>query len=81
MVELAIKVVAQGFLFNKHAYLRSSWNQLDCTIVIISLLTLLTSGVKSLAALKSLRALRAFRPLRTIKRAPGMRVAVQTLFA
>ena len=30
--------------------------------------------------IRSLRALRALRPLRTIKRAPGMRLAVNTLF-
>lgn len=33
-----------------------------------------------IAWIRSLRALRALRPLRTIKRAPGMRMAVNTLF-
>jgi hypothetical protein len=33
-----------------------------------------------IAWVRSLRALRALRPLRTIRRAPGMRMAVNTLF-
>lgn len=34
-LESALKIVAQGFLFHPGAYLRSAWNFLDFTIVIV----------------------------------------------
>ena len=49
------------------AYLRSGWNVLDATIVMVSLLSLLlgliVSDTDTLASLKVLRGLRAFRPV------------------
>ena len=32
-MEMAIKVIARGFTFHKHAYLRDPWNRLDFLVV------------------------------------------------
>jgi hypothetical protein len=80
VVELALKVLADGLVLHKHAYLRNAWNWLDCSIVIISLISLTSSG-DSLKAIKSLRAVRALRPLRVIKRNPGLKIAVVSLLS
>ena len=42
-VEMVIKILALGFIFNEGSYLRDSWNILDFVIVASSLLTLVTS--------------------------------------
>lgn len=78
IMECTIKVVAFGFLFHKHAYLRNNWNQLDFFIVALSIISML--GLGDLSALRSLRALRALRPLRVLNRAPGMKLVVNSIF-
>lgn len=70
---MCIKIVALGFVFNKGAYLRDSWNLLDFVIVGTSLLPLLLGGSKSIN-LSSLRSLRVLRPLRTISTIPALKV-------
>jgi hypothetical protein len=39
-IELLMKAIAVGFVFDKHSYLRENWNQLDCFIVATSLIDL-----------------------------------------
>ena len=90
--EMIVKIIALGFAFHKGSYLRNSWNLLDFIIVIISLVAIATGplvvgmclkatgGGSALKSLRSLRALRALRPLRVIKRAPGLRLVVNSLF-
>ena len=79
-LEMLFKMVAQGLIFHRGAYLRNSWNVLDFVVVVISVLSLAAAGVDSIKALRSLRALRALRPLRVIKRYPGMRLVVSAIF-
>ena len=79
--EMAVKVIALGFVFGEGCYLRSSWNVLDFIVVVISLVSTFTSGNSQLKALRSLRALRGLRPLRVINRAPGLKVVVNAMFA
>jgi hypothetical protein len=83
IVEMALKVVVYGFISTKSAYLKDPWNVLDFFIVVIGSVSIAFSFLdigSDIAWIRSLRALRALRPLRTIKRAPGMRMAVNTLF-
>lgn len=63
-IEMAFKVLANGFLFMPGAYLRSSWNALDFLVVVVSIIDVSVSRSGGLAGLRSLRALRALRPLR-----------------
>jgi hypothetical protein len=53
-------------------------NLLDFVIVAASIPPLIGEEI---AGASALRALRAFRPLRTVKRIPGLRVLVETIFA
>jgi len=77
VIEMCMKIIVYGFILDKNAYLLDPWNQLDFFIVIISLLSV--TGALSSGGLRALRTLRALRPLRTIKRAPGLRIAVETI--
>jgi len=77
VIEMCLKIVVYGFLLHENAYLHDGWNCLDFFIVIISVGSV--SGVLDSGGLKSLRTLRALRPLRTIKRAPGLKMSVETI--
>lgn len=84
-IEMVLKIVVMGLISTPRAYLKDYWNVLDGGIVVISVFNLASElvslGLGDVNFLRSLRALRALRPLRTIKRAPGLRMAVNTIFA
>lgn len=46
-IELIIKILAKGFIFNKGAYLRDAFNVLDFTIVFSGYLTILQTSTSS----------------------------------
>lgn len=73
-IELLAKMLAYGLIFNKHAYLRDPWCQLDFVVVSLAWLPIIFPGFGNFQAL---RAFRALRPLRALKRLPGMPVLVQ----
>lgn len=77
-VELLAKVVAYGFFFNKHAYLRDPWCQIDFVVVVLAWIPIL---VPSFAQYSVLRAFRALRPLRALKRLPGMPALVHSIIS
>ncbi|KAM9305191.1 voltage-dependent T-type calcium channel subunit alpha-1H [Gastrophryne carolinensis] len=86
VVEMAIKVVALGFVSGDRAYLQSSWNVLDGVLVFVSIIDIIVSlasagGAKILGILRVLRLLRTLRPLRVISRAPGLKLVVETLIS
>jgi hypothetical protein len=76
-VEMALKVIALGFVFGKTAYLKDYWNILDFVIVLTGWIDLkyAQSGVN----LTALRAFRLLRPLRSVTRIQGMRVIFLSL--
>ncbi|KAM7365204.1 hypothetical protein PAMP_016150 [Pampus punctatissimus] len=79
-------VLALGLLFGKKSYCRSSWNIMDGSLVILSLVHIIVSLVNTdkdnmLGIVKVLRLLRVLRPLRVIKRAPRLKLAVEALIA
>ena len=75
-IEMGLKIIGLGFIFNKGAYLRDSWNILDFIIVTSAYLQLLLSSGANLSVLRSFRVLR---PLRTISGIEGMRIIVSAL--
>ncbi len=77
VLEMLVKVLAYGLIFEKGAYLRNSWNILDFIVVIISILNLANIGPGG--ALKALRTLRVLRPLRMVNRLPELKVVVDAL--
>ena len=62
--ECVSKIVAQGFIVHKKAYLRDAWNWLDFFIVCVSVVTMTPASDNE--SLKALRTLRILRPLRSI---------------
>jgi hypothetical protein len=79
-IEMVLKILAKGFIFNKGSYMRDAWNLLDITIVTTGYIGYLPSsgGGTNLA---SLRSFRVIRPLRTISSVEGLRVIVSALVA
>jgi len=69
--------MAYGFVFNKGAYLRDSWNIVDFFIVVTSLLPIVITLNFSVNAL---RAFRVLRPLRTITKIRALKMIMKTLF-
>lgn len=67
--EMAVKVIANGLLYGRNAYLRSGWNVMDAALVAVSLFDLLLSIIaqkspRIFAMLRVFRLLRSLRPLR-----------------
>merc|ERR1719316_2236029 len=80
-----MKIIAFGLIFGPEAYLRNSWNNLDCLIVLVSVTDLLSEvlpfgSADSMSQMKTLRILRALRPLRLISRNENLKLVVNTLF-
>lgn len=75
-----MKIISLGLLLNgPESYLRSGWNIIDVSVVIISIVSL---GITStgLKFVKIFRLMRVLRPLRVISRDKGLRLGVQALF-
>jgi hypothetical protein len=77
-LEMALKVLASGFVANRSAYIRDPWNVLDAVVVASGWLPYLSPAASNLSAIRSMRALR---PLRSIKRMPGVKALVGTMAA
>ena len=73
-----LRVFALGFVWNKGAYLRSYWNQLDFICVATAYLEIVGGGGTSLAAL---RAFRVLRPLRFVNNIEGLKLIVASVMA
>ena len=78
-IECGLKILGMGFIFNKGAYLRDSWNILDFVIVATSFVPLFMGG-SSGVNLSALRSLRVLRPLRTVSTIKSLKKIIQTLF-
>ena len=80
-LECLLKIIAYGLIFHPSAYLRTWWNMLDFSIVIMGLLSALGSILPSLDLdIKGLRAIRVLRPLRLISGLPSLQVVLNSIF-
>lgn len=82
ILEALSKIFVMGFCWGKHTYLRDSFNLLDFTIVIISIIDFAFDYVNSnidISYLRAFRALRALRPLKLVSKNEGMRLIVNSL--
>ncbi len=77
-IEATLKALALGFILDQQSYLRESWSQLDCFIVISSLIDIIVEGV-DLSVVRILRLLRTLRPLRFISHNINMKLVVTAL--
>ena len=91
-IEMGLKILAYGFVFDDDAYLRDFWGILDFTIVMSAYYALMITPPKSTIAeietgtggganLNALRAFRVLRPLRTITTIKGLKVLVNSLLS
>ena len=78
-VEMSLKTMALGFIFNEGSYLRNGWNILDFFIVVTGFLPYVvnTNTVK----LSGLRTLRVLRPLKTISSLKNLKLILLSLFS
>lgn len=78
-IEMSLKIIGLGFLFNRGAYLRDAWNALDFLIVVTAYIPLIinSGGVN----LSGLRAFRVLRPLKSISSIEGLKVIVSALLS
>jgi hypothetical protein len=77
ILEMMMKVIAQGFLFcGPDSYLRDPWNILDFMTVTFSVLALTPLPNK----LSIVKVFRILRPLRVISRYEGLKLQVKSLF-
>ncbi|RLN86576.1 hypothetical protein BBJ28_00004388 [Nothophytophthora sp. Chile5] len=87
VLEVALKVVAQGFCMHPQAYLRNGWNVMDFVITAVAMpgLQFISSSgsgdSQGLKLVSGLRTFRALRPLRMIHRNPGLKLVVSSLVA
>jgi len=75
-LEMVIKLIAQGLIYERGSYLRSGWNWLDAIVVISGFILMFSNGS---GAVQVLRLFRLLRPLRALQRVRGMRVLVQCI--
>lgn len=73
VVEAAIKIIADGFLFSPNAYLLSLWNTLDFVILVTLILNIVTTWVFGTRVSRFTRALKSLRALRLINLSETLR--------
>ena len=78
-IEMGLKIIGLGFLFNRGAYLRDAWNILDFVIVVTAYIPMILQG--NSVNLSGLRAFRVLRPLKSISSIDGLKVIVSALLS
>ena len=89
LIEMVLKVISLGFVFDEGSYLRDNWNKIDFIIVLVSLIDIQsyvekyinnTPTSNSMNFLKVLRLLRTLRPLRFISHNVQLKLIIVSLF-
>lgn len=78
-IETLVQVINMGLIMPRGAYLKSAWNIVDFTVLLLSYVDIV--GLAETKQARILRLGRALRPLRLIKRNQGMRLIVGALVA
>ncbi|KAI8789145.1 sodium channel protein 1 brain-like isoform X1 [Biomphalaria glabrata] len=80
--ECVIKIIARGFIMNKHTYLRDPWNWLDFIVIMTAYITILVQySAHDLPSVnvQGLRTFRVLRALKTVSIVPGLKTMVSAL--
>lgn len=64
IVEVSIRIIADGFLLTPNAYLRNHWNQLDLCVILLNIVTIFMSSEEAPRGLSTFRSLRILRLIR-----------------
>ena len=80
---MILKILGQGFIFNKGAYLQDYFNMLDFFIIMSAYLSMMQSdkGKEGGIQLSSLRAFRVLKPLRAVNNVPGLRLIMSSILS
>jgi len=78
LIEFVCRVMGQGLLFTKHAYLKEGWNIIDTVVLLFSLIDL-SGALDGMSLAKVARMARALKPLRLMKRNKNMRLIIDAL--
>ncbi|GFR71119.1 sodium channel protein [Elysia marginata] len=81
-LECIIKVLARGFMIDKHTYLRDPWNWLDFVVILTAFATIIVQLANpdiTVGNLQGLRTFRVLRALKTVSIVPGLRTIVNAL--
>lgn len=80
---MILKILGQGFIFNKGAYLQDNFNMLDFFIIMSAYLSMMQSdkGKEGGIQLSSLRAFRVLKPLRAVNNIPGLRLIMSSILS
>ena len=70
ILEATMKILTQGLISHKNAYLRDGWNIVDFIIVLSSIFEIVISLLENdnIPEFNYLRTFRVIRPLRSVKR-------------
>ncbi|KAI7900056.1 Ion transport protein-domain-containing protein [Cokeromyces recurvatus] len=77
IVEVSIRIIADGLLLTPHAYLRNHWNQLDLCVILLNIITIFMGTEEAPRGLSTFRSLRI---LRLIRYFDGVRDIFVSLF-
>lgn len=78
-LEATSKIIVFGFyLCGSTSYIRSGWNILDFSVVLVAIFSLSVTSV-NVSFIKILRLLKILRPLRIISRNPGLKISLRAL--
>jgi len=78
--ECLMRIIALGFIMHPSAYLRTSWNILDFTIVMIGVVSSILASLQIEGFdVKALRAFRVLRPLRLISGVPSLQIVMNAI--
>lgn len=79
LLEMALKIAAQSFWRGPQAYMRNSWNYLDLSIILFSIIGVLAlhAGLGKLRLWA--RVLKSMRPLRILHRMPALQVLLAAI--
>jgi hypothetical protein len=64
LVEVIIRIIADGFLLTPNAYLRNHWNQLDLCVILLNIATIFMKKNETPRGLSTFRSLRILRLIR-----------------
>lgn len=64
VLEMIIRIIADGFIFPQHAYLRHAWNRLDFVVTVLNFGTLFSNNQDLPRALGTIRSMRILRLIR-----------------
>ena len=85
-IEMTVKIIAQGVILPKIAYLRDPWNVLDFVIVLCGFITFMITAVQGdkkavPAFIGIIRAVRLLKPLKAMNKAKEVELVVSSLLS